>query len=78
MFVITKKTYENNDIEVIVDNNGTLWLNEKYIEKKKNQTRKVQQSLQENAAQTIESIDLNQQTNEKSNQTEGFYINIQR
>ena len=36
MFVITKKTYENNDIEVIVDNNGTLWLNEKYIEKKKN------------------------------------------
>ena len=78
MFVITKKTYENNDIEVIVDNNGTLWLNEKYIEKKKNQTRKVQQSLQEYTAQTTESIDLNQQTNEKSIQTEGFYINIQR
>ena len=78
MFVITKKTYENNDIEVIVDNNGTLWLNEKYIEKKKNQTRKVSQSLQENTAQTMESIDLNQQTNEKSNQTEGFNINIQR
>ena len=78
MSVITKKTYENNDIEVIVDNNGTLWLNKKYIEKKKNQTRKVQQSLQEYTAQTIESIDLNQQTNEKSNQTEGFYINIQR
>ena len=27
-------TYENNDIEVIVDNNGTLWVNEKHIEEK--------------------------------------------
>ena len=29
-----KKTYENNDIEVIVDGIGTLWLNEKHIEEK--------------------------------------------
>ena len=28
------KTYENNDIEVIVDSIGTFWLNEKYIEEK--------------------------------------------
>ena len=29
MFVITKETY---DIEVIVDNKSTLWLNEKHVE----------------------------------------------
>ena len=28
MFVINKETYKNNDIEVLVNNNGTLWLNE--------------------------------------------------
>ena len=31
MFVITKETY---DIEVIVDNKSTLWLNEKHVEEK--------------------------------------------
>ena len=34
MVDISKKTYENNDIEVIVDGIGTLWLNEKHIEEK--------------------------------------------
>ena len=29
-----KKTYENNNIEVIVDSTGKLWLNEKNIEEK--------------------------------------------
>ena len=29
---ITKKTYENNDIEVITDNFNRLWLNKKHIE----------------------------------------------
>ena len=29
-----KETYENNDIEVIVDGIGTLWLNQKHIEEK--------------------------------------------
>ena len=29
-----KKTYENNETEVIVDGIGTLWLNEKHIEEK--------------------------------------------
>ena len=31
---ISKNTYENNDIEVIVDGIGMLWLNEKHIEEK--------------------------------------------
>ena len=31
---ITKKTWENNGIEVIVDSVNALWLNEKNIEKK--------------------------------------------
>ena len=32
MVNITKKTYENNGIEPIIDNMGNLWLNEKHIE----------------------------------------------
>ena len=32
MVNITKKTYKNNDIEVITDNLTRLWLNEKHIE----------------------------------------------
>ena len=32
MVNITKKIYENNDIEVITDNLSRLWLNEKHIE----------------------------------------------
>ena len=32
---IGKETYENNDIEVIVDGIDTLWLNEKHIVEKK-------------------------------------------
>ena len=34
MVNITKKTLENNDIEVIVDTVNALWLNEKNIEEK--------------------------------------------
>ena len=32
MFNHSRKTYERNDIETIVDNDGILWLNEKHIE----------------------------------------------
>ena len=32
--ILAKKTYENNEIEVIVDCIGTLWLNEKHMEEK--------------------------------------------
>ena len=34
MFNIDKETYKNNDTETIVDDIGTLWLNEKNIEEK--------------------------------------------
>ena len=33
MVVRTKETYENNATEAIVDNNNTLWLHEKHIER---------------------------------------------
>ena len=32
--VITKETFENSDIEAIIDGVNTLWLNERHIEKK--------------------------------------------
>ena len=32
MVDITKKAFENNGIEVIVDGIGTLWFNEKHVE----------------------------------------------
>ena len=32
MVKISRKTYERNDIEIIVDNDEILWLNEKHIE----------------------------------------------
>ena len=34
MVDITKKAFEKNDIEVIVDSVNTLWLNERHIEEK--------------------------------------------
>ena len=34
MFNIDKETYENNDIETIIDSIGKLWLNEKHTEEK--------------------------------------------
>ena len=34
MFNIDKATYENNNIEAIIDGIGMLWLNEKHIEEK--------------------------------------------
>ena len=34
MLNITKKTLENNGIEVIVDSVNALWLNEKNVEEK--------------------------------------------
>ena len=34
MVDIGKETYENNNIEAIIDGIGALWLNEKHIEEK--------------------------------------------
>ena len=36
MVNISRKTYERNGIETIVDNDGILWLNEKHIEERLN------------------------------------------
>ena len=33
MVNITKEMYENNGIEVIIDNLNTLWLNERHVQK---------------------------------------------
>ena len=33
MVNITKKTYENNQIEVITDKFGKLWVNERHVQK---------------------------------------------
>ena len=33
MVNITKETYENNGIEVITDELGELWLNERHVQK---------------------------------------------
>ena len=32
MFYISRKTYENNNVETIVGNDAILWLSEKHIE----------------------------------------------
>ena len=32
MVTITKETYENNSIEVITDEFGKLWLNERHVQ----------------------------------------------
>ena len=83
MVDISIKTYENNGIEVKVDGIGTLWLNEKHAEekggqKKKNQVIKIYQSSQTNMTQYTKSTDMNQQINQKSNQTEDFCVVIQQ
>ena len=33
MVNITKKTYENNEIDVITDKFGKLWVNERHVQK---------------------------------------------
>ena len=54
MLVITKEAHRNNGVEV--DNNSTLWLNEKHM--KKNWAIVIYQLLQENTIQIIENIYL--------------------
>ena len=57
MVNITKETYENNDIETIVDSIGKLWLNEKNIEEKLG--HKIYQPLQTNTIKNIKYADMN-------------------
>ena len=57
MVNISKETYENNNIEGIVDGIGELWLNEKHIEGKLGQ--KIHQSSQTNMTKCIKSANIN-------------------
>ena len=57
MVNITKETYENNDIETIVDSIGKLWLNEKNVEEKLG--HKIYQPLQTNTIKNIKYADMN-------------------
>ena len=59
MIDIAKETYENNNIEVIVDGIGTSWLNEKHIEDKAGH-KKIYQSSQTNMIKCTKSTDMNQ------------------
>ena len=52
---ISKETYENNDIEIIVDDNGT-WLSEKHIVEK---LRHKNLPVITNIIQYIKDIDMN-------------------
>ena len=55
---ISKELQENNnDIEVIVDGNGTLWLNEMHIKEKLG--HKTYQPSQTNMIEYIKNIDMN-------------------
>ena len=56
MVDITRKTYEQNGIETIVDNDGILWLSEKHIEE--GLAHKNVEKLQQNIIQIIENIDM--------------------
>ena len=53
---IGKETYKSNGIKVIVDDIGTLWLNEKHIEEKLGQ--KNYQLLQRNMTKYTKSADM--------------------
>ena len=57
MFNIDKETYENNNIEAIIDGIGTLWLNEKHIEEKLG--HKIYQPSQTNMIKYIKNTDMN-------------------
>ena len=46
MIDITKKAFENNNIEVIIEGVNTLWLNERHIEKKLINYKQIRQNIQ--------------------------------
>ena len=75
MVDISKETCENNDIEVIVDGIGTLWLNEKHIEEKLG--HKNLPVITNKYDPVYKKHRMNQQINQKNNQTEDFWIVIQ-
>ena len=74
MVDIGKETYENNDIEVIVDGIGTLWLNEKHTEEKLGHKNLPVITNKYNPVYKKHRIKLVNRP--KNNQTEDFYIVI--
>ena len=57
MVNINRETYENNNIEAIVDGIGKLWLSEKHVEE--NLGHKNLPVLQKNMTKYIKSTDMN-------------------
>ena len=57
MAAITKKTYENNGIEVITDKIGELWLNERHTQKQLG--LKIYLHLQKNMMKNTKNADMN-------------------
>ena len=57
MVNIIKETFENNGIEVITDEHGKLWLNERYVQQQLG--HKIYQHLQTNKMKNIKNVDLN-------------------
>ena len=54
---ITKETYENNNIEVITDEFGELWLNERHVQEKLG--HKTYLHLQTNMMKNTKNADFN-------------------
>ena len=57
MAAITKKTYENNGVEVITDKIGGLWLNERHIQKQL--SLKIYLHLQTNMMKNTKNAGMN-------------------
>ena len=57
MASFTRETYEANDIEVIADKLGKLWLNERHVEKKLD--IKIYLDLQTSILKNIKNKNLN-------------------
>ena len=70
---ITKETWENNGIEVIVDSVNALWLNEKNIEEKLGHKNLPVISNKYNKIYKKRRCEL---INKPITQSEGFYILI--
>ena len=74
MINIDKKTYENNNIEAIVDDIGKLWLNEKHIEETLG--HKNLPAITNTYDQVYKKYIHELVNKPKSNQTEDFYVVI--
>ena len=67
MVNITKETYENNGIEVITDEFGKLWLNERHVQKQIGHTNLVQLKRRYDKKYIKHRSELNQQNDQIEN-----------